>query len=718
MAGVSSTVRLNDAMSPALRNMNRALTTVLQNFENLQSVSNNAVDVAEFQAMRSELDAITARLNTLESEYSRVNEEIRQARENQDRFTEEVERSENAASGLAKKVAGLVGAYATFQTLMGAVNLSDTASQTQARLSLIVDDGGSLEELERKIFESAVRSRADYTQTANSVAALANNAGAAFKNNDEIIAFLEAVNKQFVIGGADSSAMANSMTQLTQGLAAGALRGDELNSVLEGAPGIARAIEESMGWASGSIKQYAEEGLVTAEVVKNALLGSMGEIDTKFNSMPMTWAQTFTTFKNYAVQSLDPLLSKISELANNKDVQKFVIGAGTAVATVGSIALEIFELLASIAGFVYDNWSILAPLIAGVVGILTVYWATTKGVAIAQAVLGGIMTAFRAAQTFVSIGYGVITGNTAAAAAAQFTYNSALLACPLTWILIIIIAVIAAIYAIVAAVNKVTGSTYSATGIIVGVLTTAVAFIWNLFVALIDFILGCINVLLRPFIKIANFIGNVFTSPISSVIYLFQGLADACLGVLQQIAEAMDYVFGSDMGGTIQGWRDDLKDMADDVVKKYAPEEDYQEYFRDLSLGAEDLGLDRWEYGDAWDKGYTWGEEIANTLSDTFSMDDLTKDITTSSEDLLAGLGDISNDTSSIADSMEISEEDLKYLRDIAEQEAINRFTTASIKIDMQNSNNISSDMDIDGIVSKLEDKLYESMSIAAEGVY
>ena len=221
----------------------------------------------------------------------------------------------------------------------------------------------------------------------------------------------------------------------------------------------------------------------------------------------------------------------------------------------------------------------------------------------------------------MKIGYGVLTKNTAAASAAQFVYNSALLACPLTWILLIIIAVIAAIYAVIGIINKCAGTSLSATGIIVGALSSAVAFIWNLIIGVFDLVLGVINKLINPFIKIANFIGNVFTNPVSSIIYLFQGMADGVLATIQKIASAMDFVFGSNMADTVQGWRNDLKGKADALVAQYAPNENYQAIMSELNLSAEGMGLKRWAYTDAWNAGYSLGENIEATVSDALTFD-------------------------------------------------------------------------------------------------
>ena len=297
MATIRSQMVLNDQVTGVLKNITRALDITLHSFEQMQDASANAVDVRLLNQARAGLGEVNLAVREMEENYRRaaqqeqqVTRNIRQSTQAEQQLNASIRGGNDALDdmvGKAKNLAATIGASVGLKKL---IELSDQMTSTTARLNFIVDDGGSVEALEAKIMASAQRSRAAYLDTASAIASMGANAGAAFTSNDELIAFMEQVNKQFVIGGASAQGQAAAMLQLTQAMAAGALRGEELNSILENAPGIARAIEQYMGIAEGSIKSYAEKGAVSATVVKNALLSIADETNAKFNGMAMTGA--------------------------------------------------------------------------------------------------------------------------------------------------------------------------------------------------------------------------------------------------------------------------------------------------------------------------------------------------------------------------------------------------------------------------------------------
>jgi len=696
MATIRSAIQIYDGMSPALRSMNTAMNIVISSFQALQNISGQAVDINSIQLAREELAKA-------ESTFNQIEEEIKNADLAQQQFNQDIRGGQIAAGGLQKtimKIAGTIGTILGFKKLTG---LSDEMIQIRARLDLINDGLQTTEELQNMIFASAQRARGLYTTTADAVATLGSQARDAFATNEELIAFTELLNKTFVIAGTSATGIESTMYNLTQALASGVLRGQDLNAVMANAQPIVQNIANYLGVPVGQIREMAAQGEITADIVKNAMFAAADDINTKFETMPRTIGQIWTSIKNHAVKQLDPVLIKINEIVNSQAFQTFANNVVGAIAVVSNVLLWAFELVMGISNFVTENWPLIAPIVWGIVTAMIAYNAVslvTNTLLAIQATQAKIVAAAKMMQA----------GATFTATAAQHGLNAALLACPITWIVAGIIALIAAIYGAVAIMNHFGETSISATGIIFGAFTTLGAFLWNLFLGFLELVLGVLNAMVNPFIRLANFIGNVFHSPISSIIYAFQSMADSVLMILEKIASAMDFVFGSNMAATIRGWRDDVRQMAENMVKRYAPEENYQQLIPELDLSVENLGLKRWAYSDAWKVGYEAGEQLELKLGNIFGS---------IFDDINAGLDEIAFNTGSMAKSMDASEEELKYLRDLAEQEVINRFTTAEIKIDMGGIvNQITKETDIDTVIAYLEEKLYESMSIAAEGVH
>ena len=366
MASIRSQMVLNDGISGVLRKINTALNTTLNAFEQVQRASGNAVDTAQIQAARAALVEANREVDNMAEGY-------RRAAQQEEVLNRGLRNGASAADGMLGRVKSLVAALAAGAGIKAILGMSDKMTSTSARLSFLVDDGGSVDALEQKIMASAQRSRAAYLDTASAIASMGANAGSAFSDNDELIAFMEQVNKQFVIGGATAEGQSAAMLQLTQAMAAGALRGEELNSILENAPGIARAIESYMGVAEGSIKQYAEQGLITSEVVKNALLSVADETNAKFESMPMTWAQVWTTMQNKALSIFDPILARINQVANSERFSTVTDGIISGLAGIAAVAGVVLDLLISGGALVVDNWSWISPIVWGLVAAFLAY---------------------------------------------------------------------------------------------------------------------------------------------------------------------------------------------------------------------------------------------------------------------------------------------------------------------------------------------------------
>ena len=676
MATIRSQMVLNDQVTGVLKNITRALDITLHSFEQMQDASANAVDVRLLNQARAGLGEVNLAVREMEENYRRaaqqeqqVTRNIRQSTQAEQQLNASIRGGNDALDdmvGKAKNLAATIGASVGLKKL---IELSDQMTSTTARLNFIVDDGGSVKALEAKIMASAQRSRAAYLDTASAIASMGANAGAAFTSNDELIAFMEQVNKQFVIGGASAQGQAAAMLQLTQAMAAGALRGEELNSILENAPGIARAIEQYMGIAEGSIKSYAEKGAVSATVVKNALLSIADETNAKFNGMAMTWGQVWTQMGNIALKVTRPLLTAINWLANNLSViGPILLGLGA--------AFLVFQVAA--------------------------HWTQIAAVATA---------AYHAVVNLLSIGFGVLTGNTAAASAAVFTFNSALLASPITWIIMLIAVVIGLLYGVVAIINKVTGSSISATGLICGAIAVAGAFIGNTVIGLLNALIQYIwAIFVAPFLGIVEWILNVcnggFNSFGDAVANLIGQIIGWFLNLGKVVTTIIDAIFGTNWTAGLESLQSSVtawgKNENGITLDKNAPTIDY-----------------RFEYGDAWAAGNDFGKGIDAKIGGTFNTGGLGDSSGFDLGDIAAYTGETADNTGKTADALAVTEEQLEYLRDIAERDAINRFTTAEVKIDMTGmTNRIDGSADLDGVISQLTEGFTEALVTAAEGVH
>lgn len=727
-----------------MNNMQNRLQAIQQRIQTIESnplnMGSDAAN-AELEQLRGQLDqavqeqeALNRAVENMDVEaanqaYLRLSQTVgnteRYIRDNVDeqgRFNREIEEGTNEANSLMQTIKGAVAAYATIQTLSTALNLSDQLTSTTARLNLMNDGLQTTQDLQNMIYLSAERARGSYQATADAVSKLGLMAGDAFGSSEEIIAFMEQVNKQFTIAGTEAAGIDAAMLQLTQAMGSGVLRGEEYNSILEQAPNIIQAIADYMEVPKGQLKDMAAEGQITADIVKAAMFAAADDTNAKFESMPKTFSQIWTSFQNTALMAFQPVLQRMNEIANSEAFQQFVNNAIEGLSMVAGVALEIFDLLVGVAGAVADNWSWLSPIIYGVAAALAVYYGWQLAVNTINAITKGIHIAMAVAQMIHAAATGALTAATAAEIAAQNGLNAALYACPIVWIIVLIIALIALFYAAVAAVNKFAGTSVSATGIICGAFMVALAFIGNIFVALWNLVVDVFVLIYNLVATVANFIGNVFTDPIGAVCRLFFDLADTVLGILQALASAIDAIFGSNLAGSVQGWRDSLGGWVDDTFGKG------DEVM--AKMNADDMKLGRFEYGAAWDAGYSFGEGIDESIAnfDPSSLFDTNvpgADDYANLSDYGSGIGgigsgvdDIAGNTGKIADGIEITEEDLKYLRDIAEQEAVNRFTTAEITIEQTNHNTVSGKMDLDGIVSGLTDAANEAVDRIAEGVH
>lgn len=383
--------------------------------EQTELAASGAQDTAAYRRLEHQIGQLSGTISSLRTQYNAVEKEAEEAAEAAEKFATNSRAARTASSSLTATARNLAGAFLGMRSVQWLVGTSDQLTQINARLQLMTGSAEAAAEANDMIYAAAMRSRGAYADMANMVTQLGTVAGNSFGDTGELVAFAEQLQKQMAISGASGQSAAAAMTQLTQALASGVLRGDELNSVLEQTPMVAKTIADYMGVSTGQMRELASEGAVTADVVKNAILGAAEETDAAFEQMPMTWGQVWTLMQNVAIRALNPVLSGINFLANNIEIiGPLVLGLGAAFA--------VFMVAA--------NWT-------------NICTAATTGLASAQAALGAVMA--------------TVWGPP----------------------LIAIILIITAIYTLTAVVNHFAGTSVSATGIIAGAFLSLFAFIAN-----------------------------------------------------------------------------------------------------------------------------------------------------------------------------------------------------------------------------------------------
>ena len=733
---------LPDAAVQDMNTMQQRLSAIQQR---IQQIENNPVNVgadnanAELEQLRMQLNQAIQEQNSLNQAmqnmdvsaandaYLRLSQTVgnteRYIRDNVDeqgRFNQEISAGTQQANELTNTIKRAVAAYISIQSVGKALNISDELVQTTSRLNMMNDGVQTTAELVNMVYAAAQDARGSFSQMADVVARFGNNAKDAFSSSEEVVAFADLIQKQMTIAGASTQEAANAELQLSQALGSGVLRGDELNSIFEQAPNLIQNIADYLDVPIGKIREMAADGELSADVVKAAIFSAADDINSKFNEMPMTWGQMWQSMQNTALIAFQPVLQRLNDLANSEAFQTFIQGAIEAMATLANILLNVFDLAVSIGTFIGDNWSIIAPIVYGIVAALTAYIAISAIVAAINGVMA-IAEGVKAAAQMMA------TGATFAETAAQQGLNAALMACPLTWIIMLILALIVVIFTVCNAIAKMTGIANSGFGVITGGVNVVIQFFKNLGLTVANIALGIGNAIAA----LASNMMTAFHNAICNVQSWFYNLLSTALSVIEGICSALNKLpfVEFDYSG--------ISSAADDYAAKASEaagnKEDYQSISDAFNEGFTtfDAFQDGWA-SDAFNAGAAWGDGIADkvsnfSLSDVFGQTDIpnVSDYTSGFNDAIANsgvgdsIGNIDDNTGKIKDSLDVTEEDLKYLRDIAEQEAINRFTTAEINVDMSGmQNTVNSGDDIDGFMTKLTDSVNEAVDNMTEGVH
>lgn len=590
--------------------------------------------ITQNEKLRSRMEEV----NTQTEIYTQITKAAKEAVEAEAKATghllERQSLTQSVTNSLTSSVLRLAASYVSIQGLKKAVDLSDSLVSMRARLDRMNDGLQTTQELETMIYQSAQRSRGSFTDTMGLVSQLGTMAGDAFSSSKEIVQFAEQLNKQLALSGASGSSAQAAILQLEQGLASGVLRGDELNSVMEQAPALAKSIADYMQVSVGELREMGSQGQITADIVKNALFAAAEDTNAEFEKTPMTWAQVWTVASNTAIRALDPLLTAINWVANNLDVAiPLVISLGAA-----------FGVL-----LIAANWT------------------------------------------------NILATATKTAASMQAFYNAVMAANPIALTAAAVLVLVAALYGGVAAFNKLTGSSISATGIITGAFTTmgAVALntfvvpVWNGFAALINFFLNSTD----------NF-GQSFTIMLNDLYITFlqwvQGIAQAFEKLVQKIP-----VIGEHFGFT-EGLG----------FNSYVEQKKNENQNRKNSMGWTDYmkPIENFDLSKSYKSGYNWGANLGKSGLMGTSTGELEIPQAADVKDLL---GNIDKNTGKIAKTVDLSDEQIKMLVDVAERKYVNNvnLTSQTPMITVQGQNTGNTEKDARNLADTLRDVLVDLMN-------
>ena len=730
---LGTSIVLNDRVSPALRNICNAVNQTINVMERLNNTMGDDINSRALGVARMEIINTRNHLNDF-------NNELVETSNNFDRVGR---RGTSVFSRLGSTLKGYISVFASMQGVKWLVGVSDEMSQVNAKLNMINDTGYGVVRLNQAIFKTANDSRAVYSDMASQIAKLRMNTGNLF-NTSEAIQFSSVLNKQFKIAGATVEETKNATTQLVQALGSGVLRGDELNSVFEAAPSILQAVADYMNVPIGKIRELASEGQITSQILKNALLDpqTVQKVNEDFSNIPITFGDLWTRAINNVKFGLGETSLMLNQIANNENMLRFVDNLTGMTQAISSVLVVALQGLATIGNFAYENWSLLAPVLTTVLSLLALY----KGEQAIMWVLEQLNAFWTNAHALAMFLLGTATTETATA---QSVLNGALYSCPLTWYLAMIMAVVGGFFLLIAVINKVTGANISAVGVIVGAWYGAGAIIQNIFFAICNVALMTLALIYNMGVAACTGVQNGFISMENTALSVFESVANGAIdlgnaiqrGILWGVNKAIDGL------NALVGFANKLPGINLSKINHVGSNGGMSH----VSFGRKayktpnyaDISSSLFDYknvGDAYNKGYGIGKNWKkylfgigkNNISD--SMGNILNNALNQNNPMgvnspLGGgaggnrpLKGIEGNTAAILEEMRATGENIEYLRDLAAQSVINRYTRGDINIVVNNENNINSDMDIDGVAEQVTRKITETLendlTIAEEGVH
>ena len=635
MAGVSTSLAIQDKFSSTL---NRAVQGINRVMKAMDAVDVTALDTDMAKMWRDSRNAIKMTEDELDRYVKKLDVANKKAEKHDDIWS---------------KAKGIIGGIAVGHAAQQLINLADQTTNTNARLSLIVDDEGSVKALQDEIFASAQRSRAAYQTTADAVSKMGIMARDAFSTNGvlntgELIQFTELINKQFTIAGTNAAGIDAAMLQLTQAMSSGVLRGEELNSIFEQAPTIIQTIADYMDVPVGKIRSMAEEGKITSQIVKNAMLSSADDINERFNSMPMTFAQVWTNIQNMLLKTFNPLIQ--------------AVGRG--------------------AQWINDNWENVAPVLVGA-GVGALFLATALGI--------------KAAADWLAV-----ESNKALVAG--------LLKNPFLWIAMLIGVVVAAIYKWVQAV----GGLKVAWLIVCDKLITS----WDAVkIAFMTGVYGVLNMwdmlsygVSAASTAVTNFMGDMR----ANVLLILQDMVNGAIDIINSLIEKVNKIPGVNIEAVEKvtfGTQAAIENEAAKAARNQALADKKQNNAlkiaeRDAKILAMEAEATAGAASRQAEIAMKRAEATANAATDSSSMAAALEGAS------LASVGEVGK----INSDVNIADEDIKLMKDVAEMRYVQNFVTLDPSITM--SATVTKDADFDAFYNEFGQRVAAEFEAQAEDYY
>ena len=662
--------------------------------------------MATLSAMFKLYDRYSSTITKVIEKTDRAAQSILGASKQTDGFNDSLKQTDVMASRASSGITRLIGAVGGLVAAQKAMSLTDTYVNTNARLGLITNGLEEQKALQQDIFAAADRARGDYTEMANAAAKLKMLAGDSFGSNQEAVGFTELLTKSLKISGAGRAEQNSAFLQLTQAMTSGKLQGDEFRSVMENAPMVANAIAEYMGVTKGELKELSSKGVITADIIKNAMFSAADDINGKFGEMPMTFGDIWNRIKNAGMNAFGGVFTKLNQELNSAAGQQALSNIITGI----YMAANYIGILIDGAMWFYrvisENWGMLSPVVMTLVGAFVAYQ-------VALGLASGAVTLHTAAEGIHNAALARTEKLTFLATMQQYGFNTALLACPITWLVGGLLLLVGGLYLGTAAFNHFAGTSISATGLIVGALFTAGAFVGNLFIGVYNLLIGLLIDGTNLFISFCEFLTNVFYDPIFAIKNLFADLANFVLGVMQSLASAIDAVFGQNLASAVGEWSSRVDAYKQDILTDKSVTFDRG--------SKSDAWLDRINYGSAFQKGYGIGSSAADiaSLFDKSILGsgsggiDFSQFATAGNPAVIKGTGN--------GGSVKVeNEEDIEWMRKLAERDYVARISqnTLAPNIRVEFTGPITKEADTDGVAAHMAEQLKEIIASAPEGVY